>query len=132
MAKLVALCAEPSADNPMDLSPEPSVNPPTQSLPDSEPPHPPSHIPLGAKWYKSWEEFFQTLEKDDRKHFKTAPEDEKRAWLSWAKNAEKFHAPGKGGARVLSGKPVILVGFSEFYTTNPMLKGTGTSGTKKH
>ena len=100
MAKLAALCAEPSADDPIDLSPEPSANPPTQLSPDSEPPRPPSHLPLGAKWYKSWEEFFQTPEKDDRKHFETAPEDEKSTWLSWAKNAEKFHAPGGGGARV--------------------------------
>ena len=103
MAKLAALRAGPSADDPMELSPEPSVNPSTQLSPDSnpsEPPRPPSHLPLGTKWYKSWEEFFQTLEKGDRKLFETASEGEKKAWQSRAKNAEKFHAPGNAGARV--------------------------------
>ena len=103
MAKLAAFRAKPSAGNPMDLSLEPSINPLAQLSPDSnpsDPPCPPSHLPSGAKWYKSWEEFFQALEKDDRKHFETAPEDKKSAWLSRAKNAENFCAPGKSGAKV--------------------------------
>ena len=98
-----ALRAEPSADDPMDPSPEPNVNPSTQLSPDSSPsnpPHPPAHLPSGARWYKSWEEFFQALQEDDRKCFETATEDEKKVWQSRAMNAKNFRAPGKSGAKV--------------------------------
>ena len=95
--------AEPSVGDPMDLSLEPRADSSTQLSPDStpsEPPYPPAHLPPDARWYKSWEDFFRTREEDNRKYFDTAPETEKMAWKSRAKNAEGFRAPGNSGARV--------------------------------
>lgn len=107
MAKAAALHAEsaagPSQDDPMDLSPESHPHLSGQFSPDSsrpDPPYPPAHVPLGARWYKSWEEFFRARDEGDKKHFETAPEDERKAWESRARNAENFPVPGKGGAKV--------------------------------
>ena len=62
MAKVTALRAQSSEDDPMDPSLESRPNPSAQLSPyssQSEPPYPPTHLLQGVYWYKSWEEFFQ-------------------------------------------------------------------------
>ena len=109
-----ALIAKPAAApslpaNPTDSLPVPCNNPPSELSTDDvnlntpvrpESPTPPTRIPTGGRWYRSWESFFREREEADKNHFETASDDEKKAWLSRERNALKFHAPGKSGARV--------------------------------
>lgn len=75
-----------------------SANPPPGP---SAQPHPPSTAVLeNARWYKSWEDFFQRRDEGDALRLREARKDQKATWEAKTREAQGFNQPGKRGARV--------------------------------
>jgi len=83
---------EPTQLPPADLDPEPAADPGT--------PTPPTKLPPGTSWHKSWEEFFRNRDITSRNCLEHATEQQKASWESLSQHARKFQQPGKNGARV--------------------------------
>ena len=84
----------------IEVSPEIKTVPPLQPPVHSKTLLPPARTPKGARWYKSWEEFFQNHNKGNAQRLESASERDKASWNSLAQNAKKFRQPGKKGPRV--------------------------------
>ena len=90
----------PPPTHPTNPHLQPPANPaPAHDLMSISPP-PTSTLPEGAKWYESWQEFFNNQKEADKSHLEKASQGEKQRWESLTRNSAKFQPPGKGGAKV--------------------------------
>ena len=84
----------------VDVSQETETVPPLQPPVHSGTLYPPDQTPKGARWYESWEDFFQNRDTGIARRLESASERDKASWKSLAQNAKKFRQPGKKGPRV--------------------------------
>lgn len=78
---------------------------------------PPATLPPNAQWFESWKDFFLKRDEKHRQEVEAASDEVKRGWDSRAENAKKFHAPGKGGAKVYEWESCDSGGFFRILQT---------------
>ena len=94
-AKLAALQAESTVLDPSNSSLPTPLN-------HSQSPSPPTVLPPGARWYESWQAFFDKRDEARRVRREGASSKDKQSWESRAAVAAKFHPPGKNGPKVFT------------------------------
>lgn len=102
-AKLPVLRAKSTTPATPLLQPTADSIPESQTSPPPPPPNslsPPNVLPDNARWYESWQEFFNKRDESNKKRLEGASDIDKQTWKSRADNAKKFSPPGKGGPKV--------------------------------
>ena len=108
-SKLAALATPTVAappSQPPTVDPEPEDCPTQPDDPALELPttsktlSPPEVLPHNARWYESWQDFFQRRDKANARRLEVATETQKTSWESRTRNARKFRQPGRRGALV--------------------------------
>lgn len=86
----------PSVDQEPEDNPIPPLDPPASSITIT----PPSVLPDNARWYESWQRFFEDCDRADAQYLQVATEVQKVSWESKTRNAKGFPQPGRRGAPV--------------------------------